>query len=197
MISSLILMSNFAPMPLEITTERLALRPWDPSDAEILRELWSERDHRSMHRIGDDGRPTVGEFRQRLRASRSAAAKDGIALLPIIRQQEGDFIGYCGLIIGHASLDEPEIAYELFRRVHGNGYATEAARAVVQAAAQTGRSRLWSTVRDWNTPSLRVLDKLGFQRTSKITPDAHRGDSVWLTRQLTPKDHSGSHDRRK
>ena len=55
-------------------------------------------------------------------------------------------------------MDEPEIAYELFRRVHGHGYATEAGRAVAGAAAATGRKRLWSTVGSWNAPSLRVLE---------------------------------------
>ena len=61
-------------------------------------------------------------------------ATTGLAVLPIRRRHEGDFIGYCGLIIGRATADEPEIAYELLKRVHGHGYATEAARAVLEAA---------------------------------------------------------------
>jgi len=35
---------------------------------------------------------------------------------------------------------------------------------VVEAAADAGLVRLWATVGAWNTPSLRVLDKLGFTR---------------------------------
>ena len=58
---------------------------------------------------------------------------------------EGDFIGYCGLIIGRSTLEEPEIAYELFRSAHGKGYATDAS-VVLDAAIATGRQRLWSTV---------------------------------------------------
>ncbi len=73
--------------------------------------------------------------------------------------------GYCGLIVGRCTHDEPEIAYELLRRFHGHGYATEAARAVLEAAFATGRTRIWSTVGAWNTPpSLRVLEKIGFRR---------------------------------
>ena len=41
-----------------------------------------------------------------------------------------------------ATFDEPEIAYELLRRVHGQGYATEAARAVLDTAFATGRRRI-------------------------------------------------------
>jgi len=52
---------------------------------------------------------------------------------------DGDLIGYCGLIVGRATWEEPEIAFELFRRVHGSGYATEAGEAVVAAAIQSGR----------------------------------------------------------
>jgi RimJ/RimL family protein N-acetyltransferase len=78
------------------------------------------------------------------------------------------------------SFDEPELAYELLRRAHGHGYATEAARAVVEAAFATGRRRLWATVRAWNAPSFRVLDKLGFRRDHSIT-DEH-GDLVYMVR---------------
>jgi RimJ/RimL family protein N-acetyltransferase len=88
------------------------------------------------------------------------------------------------LTVGRGSLDEPEIAYELARRAHGHGYATEAARAVVEAAARTGRRRLWATVREWNAASLRVLEKLDFHRSDRVTEDPERGDSIWMTRVL-------------
>jgi RimJ/RimL family protein N-acetyltransferase len=86
------------------------------------------------------------------------------------------------LIIGQATADEPEIAYELLKRVHGQGYTTEAARVVLDAAIATGRKRLWSTVRTWNTPSFRVLEKLGFERDHVSADDG--GELVWLTRSL-------------
>ena len=91
-------------------------------------------------------------------------------------------IGYCALIVGRCSLDEPEIAYELLRRFHGHGYATEAAQALVVAAAATGRRRLWSTVGAWNTASLRVLEKIGFHRDHTVADD--RGEVVYLVRDL-------------
>jgi RimJ/RimL family protein N-acetyltransferase len=75
-----------------------------------------------------------------------------------------------------------EIAYELFRSAHGHGYATEAACAVLAAASTTGRGRVWATVRTWNAPSFRVLEKLGFERDHVSADD--RGELVWLTRAL-------------
>ncbi len=135
------IMSSYAPMSFHLMTERLILQPWDESDADELRALHAER---------GDGTPTIERTREVIASLLVSASEMGIALLPIRRRKEGDFIGYCGLIIGRATVDEPEIAYELRQRVHGNGYATEAARAVLDAAAATGRQRLWSTVGSWN-----------------------------------------------
>jgi RimJ/RimL family protein N-acetyltransferase len=126
--------------------------------------------------------PTAAQTRALIARHLAATATTGIALLPIRRRYEGDFIGYCGLIVGRSTLEEPEIAYELLRRAHGRGYATEAARAVLDAAIATGRKRLWSTVGTWNAPSLRVLEKLGFERDHVSADD--RGEFVWLTRSL-------------
>ncbi|MFD9543485.1 GNAT family N-acetyltransferase [Streptomyces sp. NPDC060022] len=166
-------MTTFATMPFHLETERLILRPWAESDAEEFCALLSER---------GKGTPTVEHIRTSIAELLTATATTGIALLPIQRRDEGDFIGYCGLIIGRSTVEEPEIAYELFQRAHGRGYATEAAGAVLNAAAATGRKRLWSTVGVWNTPSLRVLEKLGFEQDHVSMEE--NGEVVWLTRPL-------------
>jgi RimJ/RimL family protein N-acetyltransferase len=160
-------------MALSIETERLTLRIRDERDAEWYRELVGER--------GQDI-PTLEESRARLARFRDLTIETGIGALAICRRVEGDTIGYCALIVGRGSLDEPEIAYELLQRFHGHGYATEAARALVAAASATGRRRLWSTVGAWNTPSLRVLEKIGFRRDHSVTDD--RGEVVYLVRDL-------------
>ncbi|MBA2951284.1 GNAT family N-acetyltransferase [Streptomyces himalayensis] len=163
----------YSPMPLQLETARLTLRPWIESDVDAHRLLVAER---------GGGMPSIEDNRRMIEDQRAASALTGIALLPVTRRDVGDFIGYCGLTVGRASVDEPEIAYELFRRVHGHGYATEAASAVLDAAIATGRKRLWSTVRPWNAPSFRVLEKLGFKRDHVSTEDS--GELVWLTRSL-------------
>jgi RimJ/RimL family protein N-acetyltransferase len=170
-------------LPAELTTDLLHLRRWRPSDAEEYRGLWTERDPRALRRIDADGRPTVDDIRGWL-TENPLAANAGLGLLPIELQATGEFIGYCGLIVGAATFDEPEVAYELAKRAHGHGYATEAASAVVEAARRTGRRRLWATVRDWNAPSFRVLEKLGFERSGRVDENPERGDSIWMTRSL-------------
>jgi RimJ/RimL family protein N-acetyltransferase len=161
-------------MSFSLETTRLSLQPWVQSDADELRALHSERGNRT---------PSIEHVRATIAKQLAATATTGIALLPIRRSAEGDFIGYCGLIIGRSTVEEPEIACELFKWAHGRGYATEAAGAVLDAARVTGRKRLWATVRVGNTPSFRVLEKLGFERDHVSADD--RGELVWLTRSLS------------
>jgi RimJ/RimL family protein N-acetyltransferase len=176
----LAVVATFEPMASELFTDRLHLRWWRESDAEPHRELWTERDPRSRRLIDVDGRPTVKD----LRRQQSLDAESGLTLYAVERRVGAEFIGYCGLIVGQASAEEPEIAYEFARRIHGYGYATEAARIVVAEAAATRRSRLWATVRDWNIPSIRVLEKVGFHDSGRVTPDPERGNTIWMTVDL-------------
>jgi RimJ/RimL family protein N-acetyltransferase len=167
-------------MPTQLSTPRLHLDSWQDDDLDTYEALVNERDPRTAA-APRDGHPTREELRLAIRRHQASIAETGIALLTI---RIGDrFAGYCGLTVGRATLDEPELAYELLRAYQGNGYATEAARVTLEAAANTGRSRLWASVRPWNNASFRVLDKLGFARTTRVTTDSF-GDSVWCTRLL-------------
>ena len=52
----------------------------------------------------------------------------------------------------------------------------------VERARDVIAERLWATVGACNTPSFRVLEKLGFERDHVSTEDV--GEVVWLTRAL-------------
>lgn len=180
------MMGSFQPMASELVTDRLQLRPRRPSDAVATRELWLERDPRvpAWRRIDAAGGPTEVEIGIRIEAQLREEAQSGLSVLAVERRAISGFIGYCGLIVGGASLSEPEIVFEFSRSMHGLGYATEAASAVLDAARATGRSRVWASVREWNTASFRVLSKLGFTVSGRREPDADRGDTVWMTLAL-------------
>ena len=101
------------------------------------------------------------------------------------RKAARDVIGYCGLIdSGRGSDGEPELAFELLRRVWRQGYATEASLAVLDWARSSGYERLWATVREWNTASRRVLAKVGFTETERKELDSVYGNSLSTTRRL-------------
>ena len=175
-----------SPLAPLLETARLRMRPLGPADVDVVHRLWAERDprHPPRRRVDDEGHPSRDEVRDRLTVQAEESLRTGIGLLAIERRDEPGVIGYCGLVVGSASVDEPEMAFELLRDLHGQGIATEAARAVVEAARATGRVRLWSTVRRWNTASARVLVKAGFRESGRVTPDPENGDTIWMVRDL-------------
>jgi RimJ/RimL family protein N-acetyltransferase len=144
--------------------------------------MWAERDPRvpPHRRIDADGHPTVAELEDWIRTNQPAP----IGLLAVERRADRDVIGYCGLIdTGRGSGEEPELAFELLRRVWGHGYATEASLAVLDWARSSGYERLWATVREWNIASRRVLAKIGF--TEEHTElDAVYGNNLFTTKRL-------------
>ncbi len=166
-----------------LETERLILRPWRVVEAEVQRELWTERDPRvpPHRRIDAQGHPTLAELEAGIRAPEPASS----GLLAIQRKEVGDVVGYCGLIESAPSVEEqPELAFELLRRVWGQGYATEAASAVLERARVAGCERVWASVWDWNTASRRVLAKLGFVETGHGDADPAFGTSLVTLRRL-------------
>lgn len=169
-----------------LETERLILRPSREDDAAAFRALWTERDPRvpARRQIGSDGRPTVEDIAARISTERQEAPR--LRLLTVVRKESADAIGYCGLIPeGNGSPDEPELAYELLRAAQGRGFATEAALAVVAWARGAGYPRLWAGVWDWNTPSRRVLQKIGFQETSRAGPRSVHGSCLLTVLELS------------
>ena len=167
-----------------LETERLLLRRRRVDDAATYRRLWTERDSRvpPHRRIDPEGRPSVEDIAAQIRGERE---EPGRGILTVERKGTADVIGYCGLVPHRdGSTDEPELVYELLRAAHGCGYATEAGRAVVAWAGEAGHARLWAGVRDWNTPSRRVLEKLGFRETGRVERDAVHGDSLLTVRVL-------------
>src|SRR5580692_4611451 len=156
-----------------LETGRLLLRPWRAAEAVVLHELWTERDPRvpPHRRIDADGHPTIPDLEVWIRTNQ----RSSIGLLAIERKADRALLGYCGLI---DSGPEPVLAFELLRRVWGQGYATEASLAVLDWARSSGYERLWATVREWNTASRRVLAKVGFTETERKELDSVYGNSL-------------------
>ncbi|HTI20488.1 MAG TPA: GNAT family N-acetyltransferase [Kutzneria sp.] len=167
------------PVPDVIETDRLILRPARVDEAPVFHQLWTERDPRvPAHRqINAEGRPTLADIEGHLRAERE---NDG--LRAVERKGMADVIGYCG--VTDTSADEPELAFELLRAVHGCGYATEAGQAVVEWAREAGYARLRAGVWDWNVASRRVLAKLGFRETARVEPTSVHGHTLLTVREL-------------
>lgn len=170
-----------------LETRRLLLRPQETRDAEVFRQLWAERDERvpAHRRIGPDGRPDVADISDRILQEKESVAP---RLLSVQRRATADVIGYCGLVLdGSGAAGEPELAFELLRAVHNQGYATEAARAVLAWTAGAGYARVWAGVWEWNTASRRVLEKLGFVDSGHDRPRSVHGRNILMVKEVRPR----------
>jgi RimJ/RimL family protein N-acetyltransferase len=76
----------------------------------------------------------------------------------------GKLIGAVGLVVSTKD-QHGELGYWLGARHRDNGYATEAARALVRLAFRRWKlRRVFAQVLGGNTASVRVLEKIGFLR---------------------------------
>ena len=93
----------------------------------------------------------------------AANASDG-EIVFLIARRGGDVIGGCG--IARFGEEPPEIGYWLGVSFWGQGYATEAVRAVIDHAfGDPGYDAVAGGARVSNPASRRVLEKCGFQWT--------------------------------
>ncbi len=89
--------------------------------------------------------------------------------LAIALKDNGPLIGNCGIRRKPDNDWEADVCYELDPRYWGAGYATEAARALVNFGFQDlGLSRISSWCVAANAASARVLERLGFRQEGRL-----------------------------
>jgi RimJ/RimL family protein N-acetyltransferase len=142
-------------------TPRLLLRPSWPEDAATLHGAIADQGIvRNLARAPWPYTPTDAASFVALQHTQLFPN----ALLWTRDGQSPQLVGSCGL----GELDgEAELGYWIARPFWGRGYATEAARAVIQAARALGHKKLVSSHFIDNPASGRVLRKVGFRPTGK------------------------------
>ena len=142
-------------------TERLRLRHFNDNDAAFIVRLLNEPGF--LRYIGDRGVRTVQDAASYIeRAALASYRAHGFGVYAVQLRQTGAIIGMCGLM-QKPWLDAPDLAYAFLAEAEGSGYASEAARAVIDHARDTlGMDRIVAVVVPENAASLRVLAKLGF-----------------------------------
>jgi [ribosomal protein S5]-alanine N-acetyltransferase len=103
----------------------------------------------------------------RVRDSEALMARRGVGLSLAFEKASGDLAGFCGFLELPSLHAEPQLVYALLERFTGQGYATEMARAAIEdARATAGFTDICAAVDEVNTASVRVLEKLGFERVT-------------------------------
>jgi RimJ/RimL family protein N-acetyltransferase len=147
---------------MRIETPRLALTGLSDADAGFIHGLLNEPSF--LRWIGDRGVRTVEDAKRYIREGPVAMyARYGYGLLRIGLEPEGTPIGICG-VLKRESLPEPDLGFSLLPAWWSQGYAHEAALAVMRDARERlGLGRILAITSPGNDPSIRLLGKLGFR----------------------------------
>ncbi|WEK47540.1 MAG: GNAT family N-acetyltransferase [Candidatus Andeanibacterium colombiense] len=143
-------------------SERLLLRPgWQEDAAELTARIADEAIVRNLSRV-------PWPYQEQHAAEWLAIPKQAkwpTLLITLPSAYGTPIIGACGL---HEQGGQPEIGYWIARDHWGQGYATEAARAVLSIARALGHRRVYSCHAVDNPASGKVLRKAGFKPTGQL-----------------------------
>jgi len=150
----------FPPFPV-LETQRLILRALCPSDLDDLYEYAS--DHEIDHYVPWEHYENIDEARENLNMFLEQYDKDGFGAWGIEHRTDQKLIGLI-------NTSKPgynrrvEVGYAISRAYWGQGYATEALRAVIQFGFEKMElARIEAVVLPENIASARVLEKAGMQ----------------------------------
>ncbi|MCG7893631.1 MAG: GNAT family N-acetyltransferase [Candidatus Thiodiazotropha taylori] len=147
--------------PIEISTQRLLLRPWRSSDLEPFAQL--NADPEVMSYFPDTlSREQSDDLAQRCQ---QLIQQRGWGFWAVEHKSSDTFIGFLGLHVPSADLPfSPcvEIGWRLAQSHWGSGYATEGGRAALQVAFdQLNLEEVVSFTAVGNRRSRRVMERLG------------------------------------
>jgi len=145
-------------MPLSLETSRLLLRPMTLEDEPALAEVLSDVETMRWY-PHPFSREEVRSWIER-QISRYSS---GTGLLGVVEKQSGGLIGDCGAVWQEVEdRMELEVGYHVNRERWNRGFATEAARAVIDSAfSDLGVNLVVSMIRPENIASRRVAEKNG------------------------------------
>lgn len=154
-----------------IRTERLLLRPIDPvADVDAIHAYLSREDVCAYIPVEPRTREQVVERYTDPRRSRTVLTEPGQALsLAVVLQATGELVGDVILMWESAEHRHAEIGYVFNPAHHGNGYATEAARALLALGFDgLGLHRITARIEDLNPASAAVLRRIGMRQEAVL-----------------------------
>lgn len=167
-------MTTYTPVwPMQ--TKRLLLRPFEEGDLRALHEMQS--DEAVVRYLYHDAR-SLDEVRvvlaRKLAGVTVAGEGDGLSAAVVLRDT-GDLVADVSLWWVSEGHQQAEVGFVVHPTHQRRGYATEAARPMLDFAFATmGVHRVVGRTEARNTGSARVLEKLGMRR------EAHLVENEWV-----------------
>ena len=148
-------------------TDRLILRSWKAEDIPLFTKM--NRDTRVMRYFPSI--LTAEQTESFYNRIQTEFERNGWGLYAVELKSNRTFIGYVGLHeIGFDANFTPgiEIGWRLAADYHNQGLATEAAKEVLKLAKEKGLQRLYSFTAKQNSPSERVMQKIGMTKVGEF-----------------------------
>jgi RimJ/RimL family protein N-acetyltransferase len=173
-------------MTIYAETPRLLLREIVAEDVHDLFEL--DRDPRVHRFLGNNPFTDIAQVPPIITFIRKQYEENGIGRWAVIEKATGDFLGWSGLKLegnetnGHK--DYYDLGYRFKPSAWNKGFATESAKAAVAFGFEEMRLPLISgATHQENTGSIRVFEKLGFDRIESFD---HEGDRCYWFEKCNP-----------
>ncbi len=151
-------------LPESLHTQRLTLRRWSQSDVEPFAEM--NFDSEVMEFFPKT--LSLEESVDLIRKIEEHFEKNGFGLWAVEIKTTKEFIGFVGLSIPSFEahfMPCIEIGWRIKRSAWGNGYATEAAKKVVEDGfTRVGLSEIVSFTSILNQRSIKVMERIGMNR---------------------------------
>jgi aminoglycoside 6'-N-acetyltransferase len=159
----------------ELSTERLRLRPVTADDLDPIHAYLSRADVCRFLLHEPRSRDQVAEGLTRAAGKTSLAANGDGARLAVIRRDDDQFLGEVVLGVESAATACVEIGWVFHPDHGGRGYATEAARALLDFAFGTlNAHRVIAQLHPENEASVRLCHRLGLRH------EAHHVADCWI-----------------
>ena len=161
-----------------LETERLILRRLAEDDAPFILELLN--DPAFLRYIGDKGVRTLDGARDYLRSGPLASyERFGFGLYLVELADGGAAIGTCGLL-KRDTLEDPDVGFAFLPAYRRQGYALEAASAVLAHGRNDfGLERIVAVVSPENESSIKLLGKLGLGFEGRVRL-SEEGEEIYL-----------------
>ncbi len=150
-------------MTIILETKRLILREWKDEDIPAFAAM--NQDPKVMEFFPSTLTPEESE--SRVDWQRCHFKEHGFCCFAVELKATGEFIGFVGLSIPIFKAHFTpciEVGWRIASQHWNQGYATEAARAILRAAFEKyGLKEVVSFTAETNKPSIRIMEKLGMR----------------------------------
>ena len=166
---------------MQLTTPRLSLRDFLPGDWPAVLSYQQDPRYLRFYPWESRSAPDVRAFVDMFVNEQSEQPRRRFQLA-ITLADDGQLMGTCGIRQNPGNEWEADIGYELSPDFWGNGYATEAAGAMVDFGfAHLGLHRISSWCIAENIQSVHVLERLGFRREGHLRRNEYFKRRWWDT----------------